>query len=81
MDFGVMADSIWFNNSNGAQCSWAGELGLPAASPGWLKTAAVFSCTAPANPGSYPFEAGAHAGTASNTCDASGSMGTVNVVR
>ena len=81
MDFGAMADSIWFNNSSGAQCSWGGELGLPAASPGWLKTAAVFSCTAPASPGSYPFEAGAHAGTASNTCDASGNMGTVNVVR
>lgn len=80
-DFGTVADSIWFNNSSNIPCAWAGTLGLPAGSPGWLKTAAVFSCTAPSTSGNYPFEAGAHAGTASNTCDASGNMGSVNVAR
>jgi len=80
-DFGTIADSIWFNSSSNISCVWAGTQGLPAGSPGWLKTAAVFSCTAPDVSGNYPFEAGAHAGTASNTCDASGKIGSVNISR
>jgi len=80
-DFGFIADSIWFNNSSGIQCAWAGSLNQPPSSPGWLSTAAVFSCTAPSAPGDYNFEAGTHAGTASNTCETPGPIGSITVSR
>ncbi len=80
-DFGVIADSIWFNNSSGIQCAWAGTLNQPPASPGWLKTAAVFSCAAPSTPGNFAFEVGTHTGTASNTCETPGTIGSITVPR
>ena len=80
-DFGLIADSIWFNNSSNVQCDWAGVRDQPPSTPGWSGTAAVFACTAPAALGDYGFEAGTHKGTASNTCDAAGYLGRITVYK
>lgn len=69
-DYGALSNSIWFDNSSGITYSWAG----------WNGTAAVFSATAPATPGSYSFTCGSHIGTVSGNPALDACLGNSNPI-